>query len=171
MFHANVLFLARCRRSFIQMRHWSCALMVRRAPGVLAPLVLARMIRVAGVTSADRVLDVAGAGHPAVLSRASLGEVVALESMASLSSQAAANLAAGVTNVKVVAGSLDGASVSGPFDLIFVNGAVEDGIDPLLAKLAPGGRLIAVRKYRGPCGQGRREYFADRRGDQSPCPV
>jgi protein-L-isoaspartate(D-aspartate) O-methyltransferase len=39
------------------------------------------------------------------------------------------------------------------FDLIFINGAVEDGLDPLLAKLAPGGRLIAVRKIAGHAGK------------------
>ena len=145
--------------SALQALVYSDAALELRADGatrtMLAPLVLARMIQGAGVASADRVLDVAGgAGYSAALLAGLAGEVVALESMASLSSQAAANLAAaGVTNVKVVAGSLDGAAVSGPFDLIFVNGAVEDGIDPLLAKLAPGGRLIAVRKIAGHAGK------------------
>jgi protein-L-isoaspartate(D-aspartate) O-methyltransferase len=113
------------------------------------------MMQGAGVTAADRVLDVAGgAGYSAALLAGLAHEVVALESMASLSSQAAANLAsAGVTNAKAVAGTLDGAAVSGLFDLIFINGAVEDGLDPLLAKLSPGGRLIAVRKIAGHAGK------------------
>ena len=122
---------------------------------MLAPLVLARMIQGAGVTETDRVLDVAGgAGYTAALLAGLAKEVVALESIVSLSSQAASNLAsAGVTNAKAVAGGLDGASVSGLFDLIFINGAVEDGLEPLLAKLAPGGRLIAVRKIAGQTGK------------------
>ncbi len=138
---------------------YSDAALELRADGgtrsMLAPLVLARMIQGAGVTASDRVLDVAGgAGYTAALIAGLAKEVVALESLSSLSSQAASNLAsAGVTNAKAVAGALDGASVSGPFDLIFVNGAVEDGVEPLLAKLAPGGRLIALRKVAGQTGK------------------
>lgn len=122
---------------------------------MLAPLVLARMIQGAGVTASDRVLDVAGgAGYTAALLAGLTKEVVTLESVSLLSSQAASNLAsAGVANAKAVAGALDGASVSGLFDLIFVNGAVEDGMEPLLAKLAQGGRLIAVRKVAGQTGK------------------
>ena len=122
---------------------------------MLAPLVLARMIQGAGVTDTDRVLDVAGgAGYTAALLAGLAKEVVALESNAVLSSQASSNLASAVvTNAKAVAGGLDGASVSGLFDLIFINGAVEDGLEPLLAKLAPGGRLIAVRKIAGQTGK------------------
>ena len=37
-----------------------------------------------------------------------------------------------------------GNALSGVFDLIFINGAVEEGLEPLMAKLAPGGRIIAV---------------------------
>jgi protein-L-isoaspartate(D-aspartate) O-methyltransferase len=122
---------------------------------MLAPLVLARMMQGAGVTDTDRVLDVAGgAGYTAALLAGLAKEVVALESNAVLSSQASSNLASAVvTNAKAVAGGLDGASVSGLFDLIFINGAVEDGLEPLLAKLAPGGRLIAVRKIAGQTGK------------------
>jgi len=138
---------------------YSDAALELRADGstrtMLAPLVLARMIQGAGVTDTDRVLDVAGgAGYTAALLSGFAKEVVALESNAALSSQATSNLAsAGVTNAKAVAGGLDGASVSGLFDLIFINGAVEDGLEPLLAKLAPGGRLIAVRKIAGQTGK------------------
>ena len=138
---------------------YSDAALELRADGatrtMLAPLVLARMIQGAGVTSTDRVLDVAGgAGYSAALLAGLAKDVVALESVASLSSQAVSNLAAaGLTNAKAVSGALDGAAVSGLFDLILVNGAVEDGLEPLLSKLAPGGRLIAVRKIAGHAGK------------------
>ncbi|MEN9707627.1 MAG: hypothetical protein RIQ68_35 [Pseudomonadota bacterium] len=145
--------------STLQPLAYSDAALELRADGatriMLAPLVLARMIQGVGVVATDRVLDVAGgAGYSAALLAGLAKEVVALESIAVLSSQAAANLAsAGVTNAKAVSGSLDGASVQGLFDLILVNGAVEEGVEPLLAKLAPGGRLIAVRKIAGHAGK------------------
>ena len=145
--------------SSLQSLVYSDAALELRAEGetrtMLAPLVLARMIQGARVEASDRVLDIAGgAGYSAALLAGLAKEVVALESIASLSTQAAANLAAaGVTNAKAVSGPLDGASVSGVFDLIFVNGAVEEGLEPLLAKLAPGGRLIAVRKIAGHAGK------------------
>lgn len=145
--------------SALQPLVYSDAALELRADGatrtMLAPLVLARMIQGAGVTATDRVLDVAGgAGYSAALLAGLAREVVALESIASLSSQAAANLAtAGATNAKAVSGPLDGSSVSGLFDLILINGAVEEGVEPLLAKLAPGGRLIAVRKIAGHAGK------------------
>ena len=138
---------------------YSDAALELRADGasrtMLAPLVLARMIQGAQVSATDRVLDVAGgAGYSAALLAGLAKEVVALESLATLSSQAGTNLAsAGIANAKAVQGALDGSGVSGSFDLIFVNGAVEEGIEPLLAKLSPAGRLIAVRKIAGHAGK------------------
>jgi protein-L-isoaspartate(D-aspartate) O-methyltransferase len=134
------------------------ALELRAEDGVrtlLAPLVLARMIQGAQVSASDRVLDVAGgAGYSAALLAGLAKEVVALESSPSLSALAATHFrSAAIANAKAVSGTLDGASVSGPFDLIFINGAVEEGLEPLLAKLAPGGRLIAVRKMAGHAGK------------------
>jgi protein-L-isoaspartate(D-aspartate) O-methyltransferase len=93
---------------------------------LLAPLVLARMIQGAKVAPTDRILDVAGAaGYSAAHNFAALG----------------------LSNAVAVNAPLDGSSgLSGPFDLILVNGAIEAGIEPLLALLAPGGRLLAIVK-------------------------
>ena len=122
---------------------------------MLAPLVLARMLQGAAVRASDRVLDVAGgAGYSAALLAGLAREVIALESLGELSAAAGSNLsAAGISNAKTVTGSLDGATLSGHFDLIFINGAVEDNFEPLLGKLSPGGRLSAVRKIAGQTGK------------------
>ena len=122
---------------------------------LLAPLVLARMMQGAGVAATDRVLDVAGAaGYSAALLAGLANDVVSLESDAGLSAQAAANFAAsGIANAHAVTGSLDAAGVAGTFDLIFINGAVEAGLEPLLAKLSPGGRLIAIQMIAGHAGK------------------
>lgn len=114
---------------------------------MLPPLVLARMVQGAAVRPSDRILDVAGgAGYSAAILAGLGGEVVSLESNAALSSMAAGNFAAIGSTALAVCGPLDGSSgVDGMFDLIFVNGAVEDGLEPLFAKLAPGGRIVAIQ--------------------------
>lgn len=127
------------------------ALELRGADGeprcLLAPLVLARMIQGADVKPTDRVLDVAGgAGYSAAILAGLALQVVALESSPSLAEAADANLRALGLPGKAVAGPLDGAGLEGQFDLIFVNGAVEEGLEPLFARLAPGGRIVAIEK-------------------------
>lgn len=115
---------------------------------LLPPLVLARMVQGAELKPGDRVLDVAGAaGYSAAILAGLAGEVVSLESIPSLSALAAANFARSGLNATAVCGPLDGSvGVSGSFDLIFVNGAVEEGLEPLFAKLAPGGRIVAIQR-------------------------
>ena len=115
---------------------------------MLPPLVLARMVQGAQVTPTDRILDVAGgAGYSAAI-LAGLGkEVVSLESIASLSALAAANFAKAGAHATAVCGPLDAsAGVTGTFDLIVINGAVEEGLEPLFEKLAPGGRIVAIQR-------------------------
>ena len=55
--------------------------------------------------------------------------------------------AAGAKNATIVQGALiDGFAAKAPYDVIFINGAVEIVPDALLAQLAEGGRLVAVIK-------------------------
>jgi protein-L-isoaspartate(D-aspartate) O-methyltransferase len=113
---------------------------------LLPPLVLARMIQGADVTSDDRVLDVAGAcGYTAALLAGLCREVVALESSADFASRAGRSFSAlGLSNARAVLGKLDGSSLEGPFDVILVNGGIEAGYESLIARLSPRGRLIAI---------------------------
>ena len=114
---------------------------------MLMPLVLARLLQAAEISPRDSVLDVAGAaGYTAALLAGVAAKVVALESDAALSAAAAANFATlGLTNATAVCGPLRaGAAAKGPFDVVVVNGAVEEGLDHLLAQLAPAGRLVAL---------------------------
>ncbi len=51
----------------------------------------------------------------------------------------------GAGNAHVVAGFLpEGLAAESPFDVIFVNAAIEERPDALLAQLGNGGRLVAV---------------------------
>ena len=78
---------------------------------------------------------------------AALGaEVVALESDPALADRAEAALAAvGAAGVRLVRGALDGGSpADAPFDVILVEGAVDEIPEHLLEQLAEGGRLVTV---------------------------
>ena len=111
---------------------------------------LAKLLQLAEITVEDSVLDVgAGTGYAsAILSKVS-GAVVALESDEELAAKAAATLAAeGCTNVKVVKGDLEkGYGAEAPYDVIFLNGAVEVIPQALFDQLRDGGRLVAVTGY------------------------
>lgn len=115
---------------------------------LLPPRTLARLLQLASITPEDDVL-IAGAstGYSAAIVSRIAKRVVALESDEGLLAKAREALReCGAANVEAVQGALDGGHASGaPYDVIFVEGAVEDLPEPLLAQLAQGGRLIAIQ--------------------------
>jgi protein-L-isoaspartate(D-aspartate) O-methyltransferase len=123
---------------------------IELAPGrfLMEASPLAKLLQMAAITKNDSVLEVGtGTGYVAALLSRIAGSVVALESDASLADAAARDLA-DCPNVKVVTGDLENGNAAGaPYDLIFVNGAVEEIPAALLDQLAEGGRLVAVVGY------------------------
>jgi protein-L-isoaspartate(D-aspartate) O-methyltransferase len=119
---------------------------IGRGQTISQPLIVARMCELLQLRGGERILDVGtGSGyHAAILAR--LGaHVWSVERHASLSEQAARNLAgAGVENVTLVVG--DGAlglPECAPFDAINVAAAAGAGIPHALEEqLALGGRLV-----------------------------
>jgi protein-L-isoaspartate(D-aspartate) O-methyltransferase len=114
------------------------------------PATLARLIQAVAIAPGDFVLVVGcGTGYtPAVI--ASLAtSVVALESDEHLAQTAGSTLNdLGIGNVAVVTGPLEaGYAAEAPYDVIFLDGAVEFVPDALVAQLKDGGRLIAVVGY------------------------
>ena len=112
---------------------------------LIQPMILARMIQAADVTSTDKVLEIGAAtGYStAVLSRIA-GSVVALDEDAALVSAARAALA-DTARVTVVQGPLTAGHPAGaPYDVIFVWGAAARLPDAIPAQLAEGGRLLVV---------------------------
>ena len=120
------------------------------APGryLLDPRSFAKLVQLADVGPEDRVLDVGCAtGYSSAVLARLAGEVVALEQDADLVRVASQLLANVQGKVEVVQGGLvEGIRGQAPFDVIFVNGAIEQVPDTLFAQLAEGGRLVAVLK-------------------------
>jgi len=139
---------------------------------LLAPMALARLLQAANIDKGCRVLDVGGGtGYSAAILSHLAGSVVALEADAAFTAAAASNAARlGLENVHTVAGPLaQGAATDGPFDVILVNGGVEEGLDPLFGQLAPAGRLLCVMRAAGQGGRNGKAIRYDRVGsDVSP---
>ena len=134
---------------------------------LLTPMVLARLIQAADLDRGCRVLDVGGgSGYSAAILAQLAGSVVALESATALSAATAANASAlGLESIHTVTGPLAaGAAAEGPFDMILVNGAVEQGLESLFAQLAPGGRLVCVMRSAGQVGRSAKAVRFDRIG-------
>ena len=142
---------------------------------LLAPRALALLLQAADVQPGDRALEVGGgSGYGAAL-LASLGaKAVALET----NSAAARAALSGVDSVEIVEGDLaKGCAAKGPYDVILVNGAVQNMPPALLDQLAVGGRLVAIDAREGSgrgvileksaSGHGERAFF-DARADILP---
>jgi protein-L-isoaspartate(D-aspartate) O-methyltransferase len=114
---------------------------------LLAPMVLARLVQLASVESEDKVLDVGCAtGYStAVLARLARS-VIGLEPEPELAEAARRTLRElSIENATIVEGALaDGAPKDGPYDVILLNGGVEEIPESLLAQLREGGRLVAI---------------------------
>jgi protein-L-isoaspartate(D-aspartate) O-methyltransferase len=139
---------------------------VEVAPGryLLDPRTLAKLIQLAEVRPDDRILDVGCAtGYSAAVLGRLATSVFALEQDADLVRVATeALLATAARNVTVVQGALiEGLKPKAPFDVIFVNGAIQNTPDNLLGQLAEGGRLVAIVQ---PGTQGRAELFLKQNG-------
>ena len=114
---------------------------------LLKPIVLAKLIQAAAVEDQDHVLDVAcGTGYSSAVLGRLAGSVVALEEDPELARQAQNNLAAtGAGDVTVATAPLsEGWPKAAPYDLIFLNGAIEIVPETLGRQLRSDGRLVAV---------------------------
>lgn len=111
---------------------------------------LAKLLQLGAIGKEDVVLEIgAGTGYAAAVLSLIAGSVVSLEKDEALASQATETLARlGYDNVAVVTSDLDkGYAAEAPYDLIFINGAVEEIPASLMDQLRDGGRLVAVVGY------------------------
>ncbi len=109
------------------------------------PMVTGRLLSEAGVMSSDKVLLIGAAtGYAAAVLDRLAGRVVAVESDTELAARAATALAY-LPNVQLVTGALDAGHTAGaPYDLLFIDGAVEQVPESLIRQLAPDGRIATA---------------------------
>jgi protein-L-isoaspartate(D-aspartate) O-methyltransferase len=114
------------------------------------PIATGRLLTEANLQPTDHVLLIGAAGGytAAVLARL-VATVVAVESDPALASQARAALA-GTPSVTVVEGALEaGHASAAPYDVLVIDGSVEQVPDALVAQVRPGGRAVAGILDRG----------------------
>lgn len=119
------------------------------------PRDFAKMVQAANIKPSDIVLDVAcGRGYSTAILAGLADTVVGLEDNAERVEQATqALINAGVDNAAIVEGDLkSGAKQHGPFNVIFVNGAVPKIVPTWVDQLTNDGRLIVIVKS-GPVGR------------------
>lgn len=139
---------------------------------LMEPLVLARLLQEAQVTSSDMVLDIGcGTGYAAAVLARMASTVVALECDPGLAAKAMGTLAElEIDTVAVVEGPLqEGYPKQAPYDVIVFGGSVHEIPEGIAGQLAEDGRLVAVVAANG-MGKGtlisrrkgllsRREFF------------
>lgn len=135
---------------------------------LLAPMFVARALQLAEIAKTDRLLDVAGGpGYSAAIASRLAGSVVALEEDDAFVARARTAFSElGLANIEAVRGDLArGPAGADAFDVILVNGAVETRPEGLLARLAEGGRLLAVEPGAGGSRGASRFVLFTRSGD------
>lgn len=126
---------------------------------------LAKMLDAVNLKNSDLVLDLGcGFGYSSAVMAEIAEAVIAVEEDSAMASDAEDRLGEhGIDNVAVVTGPLnEGAPQHGPYDAIFLQGAVEDISDTILSQLKDGGRIMAVFAE-GALGVARIGYMIDGR--------
>jgi protein-L-isoaspartate(D-aspartate) O-methyltransferase len=104
-----------------------------------------KMAQLAAIGASDRVLDVGcGTGYSTAVLAHLAGHVTGLEQERGFAEIATAHLR-GTANAVIECSKMsDGLPPKAPFDVIFLNGAVEQAPHALTEQLADGGRLVCV---------------------------
>lgn len=114
---------------------------------MLEPRSLAKLIDMLDIEPDDLVLDIAsGYGYSAAVIARMAEAVVAIEDDADMAQEAEKRLAdAGVFNVAALHGNLtEGNAQQGPYDVILIEGAVEEVPAAILDQLKDGGRIGTI---------------------------
>lgn len=117
---------------------------------LMEPMVLARLISAADVRASDLVLVIGSeTGYAAAVMASLAATVVVLESDEELAAKAEKNLAdLSVDNAVIVRGKLQqGYPKQCPYDVILINGGVEEVPERIRDQLADQGRLVTVERH------------------------
>ena len=116
------------------------------APGrvILEPRTLAKLLDALDIQPTETVLDIGcGLGYSTAVLAKMAEFVVAVEDDAAIAEEAQTTLSeTGVDNAAVMTGPLaEGSAKSGPYDVIILQGAVEEVPAVILSQLSEGGRI------------------------------
>ncbi len=119
------------------------------APGryLMEPMTMAKLVQLADLSPTDIVLDVGcSTGYSTAVIAKLCSSVVAVEEDEALAEHASEKLVAeDVMNAAVVTGKLtEGYPQEGPYDAIFINGAIDEVPAAFQDQLKEGGRLVCV---------------------------
>ncbi len=128
------------------------------APGgheraMMMPVAFAQLVALAQIKPTDLVLVIGCAtGYSAAVIARLADSVVGLEANEELATQANDILMSlGIDNAAIVSGPLnEGYKNEAPYDVIFIDGAIDHIDDNLVAQLNEGGRLVAIISAQGP---------------------
>lgn len=114
------------------------------------PIATGRLLTEARLRPEDKVLLIGAAtGYTAAVLAGLVSKVVAVESDADLAARARKALE-GVAGVELVEGPMErGHEAGAPYDVLIVDGAVEELPDALVAQLRDGGRIVSGLVDRG----------------------
>jgi protein-L-isoaspartate(D-aspartate) O-methyltransferase len=124
------------------------------ARALWAPRDFAKLAQAAGVMDGDRVLVIAGASGYAAAVFAAMGAQVTILETADHADIARARLGAADVAASVISGGLSAPIAGGPYDVIFIDGAVETVPEVWAQALSEPGRLCVVVAD-GPIGKAR----------------
>lgn len=145
------------REAFVPQRYKGVAYLdedIEIKPGrfLMEPRVLAKILAEADIGRRDFVLEIGSASGYSTAILAKLADaVVSLEEDEELAERASKTLQKlDITNAAVITGPYrEGAAGQAPFQVIFINGAVEEVPETLLGQLNDGGRLVCVLREKG----------------------
>ncbi|MDG1997400.1 MAG: protein-L-isoaspartate O-methyltransferase [Emcibacteraceae bacterium] len=119
---------------------------------MMEPLTLAKMLSAADIKPTELALDIApNTGYSSAILSMLVDAVVAIEEDKALADLACENLASqDCDNVAVInSDHKDGLAKQGPYDLIFINGMIDEVPQALLDQLNSGGRILCVLNQDG----------------------
>lgn len=114
---------------------------------LMSPMLFSQLVHAAAITPSDVILDLGcGTGYSTAILACIGKKIIALESDADLASKANHNLhTLGIKNSIIISGELaEGHPEAAPYDVIFINGAVQNIPATLFNQLADNGRLVAI---------------------------
>ncbi len=114
---------------------------------ILPPMVFAKMIESLAIKGDESVLDIAcGTGYSSAVLAKLCKKIVAVEANTDQASKAHLNLTRlGITNVIIIGNTIaSGHEEGGPYNIIFINGAVKKVPQNIFNQLADGGKLVTI---------------------------